>query len=113
MPKKKVANSIAAFEKALKSPQKESYILRLYITGSTPNSARAIANAKKLCEEHLPGRYELEVIDLYQQPDLAQGDQIIAAPTLIKKFPLPLRRIIGDLSKTEHVLVELNLTKKK
>jgi len=93
----------------LKSPQKEIYSLRLYITGSAPNSARAIANIKKLCEEHLPGRYELEVIDLYQQPDLARGDQIIAAPTLIKKFPPPLRRVIGDLSKTEHVLVELNL----
>ena len=73
------------------------------------SSVHAIANVKKICEEHLKGRYELEVIDLYQQPQLAQGEQIIAAPTLIKKLPLPLRRIIGDMSKTERVLVGLDL----
>ena len=74
---------------------------------------RAIANVKKICEEHLQGRYELDVVDLYQQPQLAKGEQIIAAPTLIKKLPLPLRRIIGDMSKTERVLVGLDLRKKE
>ena len=92
--------------------QEKHYVLRLYVTGTTPQSVRAITNIKKICEEHLKGRYELEVIDLYQQPQLAQGEQIIAAPTLIKKLPLPLRRIIGDMSKTERVLVGLDLRKK-
>jgi circadian clock protein KaiB len=90
----------------------EHYILKLYVAGQTPRSLSAIANIKKICEEHLQGRYELEVIDLYQQPQLAQGDQIIALPTLIKKIPPPLRRIIGDLSDTERVLVGLDIKKK-
>jgi len=89
------------------------YILRLYIAGRTPRSVDAITNIKKICEEYLQGRYELEVIDLYQQPQLAQGEQIIAVPTLIKKLPLPLRRIIGDMSNTERVLVGLDLRKKE
>jgi len=88
------------------------YVLRLYVTGTTPNSLSAIANIKKICEEHLEGRYGLQVIDLYQQPSLAKGEQIIATPTLIKKLPLPLRRIIGDMSSTERVLVGLDLRKK-
>jgi len=112
MSKKKVRDSTEAFERTLVSPQKETYILRLYVTGTTPQSVRAIANVKKICEEHLQGRYELEVVDLYQQPQLAEGEQIIAAPTLIKKLPLPLRRIIGDMSKTERVLVGLDLRKR-
>ena len=85
------------------------YTLRLFVTGTTPKSIKAISNIKKICEEHLKGRYDLEVVDLYLQPDLAKGEQIIAAPTLIKKLPLPLRRIIGDLSGTERVLVGLDL----
>lgn len=93
----------------MKKPQKENYLLRLYVTGSTPQSIRAIENIKNICEEHLKGRYELEVIDLYQKPNLAQGEQIIAAPTLIKKLPEPLKRIIGDMSNTERVLVGLDL----
>ena len=88
------------------------YILRLYIAGQTPKSVNAITNIKKICGEHLQGRYELEVVDLYQQPQLAQGEQIVAVPTLIKKLPLPLRRIIGDMSNTERVLVGLDLRKK-
>lgn len=92
--------------------QPETFLLRLYVTGLTPKSVRAIANIKKICEEHLKGRYVLEVIDLYQQPQLAQGEQIIAAPTLIKALPQPLRRIIGDLSDTERVLVGLDLRRK-
>jgi circadian clock protein KaiB len=85
------------------------YTLRLYVTGLTLNSRKAIANIKKICEEHLHGRYDLEVIDIYQQPTLAKGEQILAAPTLIKKLPLPLRRFIGDMSNTERILVGLDL----
>jgi circadian clock protein KaiB len=90
----------------------QTYLLRLYVTGMTPNSVHAIANIKRICEEHLHGHYELEVIDLYQQPELAEGEQIIAAPTLIKKLPLPLRRIIGDMSSSERVLVGLDLRRR-
>jgi circadian clock protein KaiB len=113
MPRKQVLDSIKAYEQSPAGSQEERYILRLYITGMTPQSVRAIANIKKICEEHLQGRYELEVVDLYQQPQLAKGEQIIAAPTLIKKLPLPLRRIIGDMSKTERVLVGLDLREKE
>ncbi len=87
------------------------YVLRLYVAGKSPKSVNAIANIKKICEENLQGRYELDVIDLYQQPQLAQGEQIIALPTLIRKLPLPLRRIIGDMSNTERVLVGLDIRK--
>lgn len=87
----------------------DAFVLRLYVAGQTPKSLLAITNIKKICEENLQGRYDLEVIDLYQQPQLAQGEQIIALPTLIKKLPLPLRRVIGDLSNTEHVLVGLDI----
>jgi circadian clock protein KaiB len=100
------------FEQALAENAREQYLLRLYITGTTPNSIRAIENIRSICEEHLQGRYDLEVIDLYQQPSLAEGEQIIAAPTLIRKLPLPLRRIIGDMSQTERVLVGLDLRPK-
>jgi circadian clock protein KaiB len=112
MPKMKTLDSTQAFERTLVSPKKSIYLLRLYVTGMTPKSVRAIANVKKICEDHLKGRYELEVIDLYQRPQLAEGEQIIAAPTLIKKLPLPLRRIIGDMSNLERVLVGLDLRKK-
>jgi circadian clock protein KaiB len=97
-----------------KPPKAKSnrYILRLYVAGHTPKSIDAITNIKIICEEYLKGRYLLEVIDLYQQPQLAQGEQIIALPTLIKKLPLPIRRIIGDMSNTERVLVGLDLRKK-
>lgn len=97
---------------ALREAESNHYILRLYVAGQTPKSICAIANIKRICEENLRGQYELEVIDLYQQPQLAQGDQIIAVPTLIRKIPLPLRRIIGDMSNTERVLVGLDLRKK-
>lgn len=88
------------------------YILKLYVAGQSPKSAAAIANINKICEDNLQGRYQLDVIDLYQQPQLAQGEQIIAIPTLIRKLPLPLRRIIGDMSNTERVLVGLDIRKK-
>ena len=89
------------------------YILRLYLTGTTNRSVLALTNLKKICEDYLEGRYVLEVIDLYQKPFLAKDEQIIAAPTLIKKLPLPLRRIIGDMSNEEKVLLGLDLKKEK
>ena len=92
---------------------KEKYVLRLYITGMTPRSAQAIRNIRKICEEHLKGRYELEVIDIGQQPELAKEGEIIAAPTLVKRLPLPLRKLIGTMSDTERVLIGLNITHKK
>ena len=87
----------------------ERYVFRLFVTGILPNSARAVANSKAICEQYLKGRYELEIIDIYQQPDLALTEQIIAVPVLIKKFPLPEERLIGDLSNTEKVLKGLHL----
>ncbi|MFT5590857.1 MAG: circadian clock protein KaiB [Bradyrhizobium sp.] len=113
MPNKKLIDSIAAFEGAQKDSKNEHYILRLYVVGTSPQSMRAINNLKSICEEYLQGRYELEVIDLYQQPQLTQGEQIIASPTLIKKLPLPLRRVIGDMSNEERVLVGLDLLPKQ
>ena len=83
--------------------------LRLYVAGQTPNSVRAFANLKSLCEEHLAGRYRVEVIDLLVNPALAKGDQIVAVPTLVRKLPEPVRKIVGDLSKTERVLVGLDV----
>lgn len=83
--------------------------LRLYVAGQTPKSLTAFANLKKICENHLPGRYEIEVIDLLEQPQLSKGDQILAIPTLVRKLPQPMRKIIGDLSDTERVLVGLDL----
>lgn len=87
----------------------ERYVLRLYVTGSSPQSIRAIANIKKFCEENLQGRYSLEVVDLYLRPDLAKTEQLVAAPTLVKKLPHPLRRIIGDMSDKERIFVGLEL----
>lgn len=88
---------------------KPAYHLSLFIAGATPRSMRAVANLKKICTEHLDGNYTLDVVDLYQQPELAEGEQIIAVPTLIKKAPLPVRRVLGDLSDTARVLAALDL----
>jgi len=88
---------------------KQVYILRLFITGASPNSSRAIANLKEICEKHLKGNYELEIIDVYQQPLIAQSEQVIALPMLIKMSPSPVRRLIGDMSDTEKVLRGLGL----
>ena len=112
MTEEQYPDATAAFERVLADSMAETYVLRLYVTGSTPRSLSAIAEVRRLCEEHLHGHYDLEVIDLYQQPQLAEGEQIIAAPTLIRKLPLPLRRIIGDMSQSERVLVGLDLRKK-
>ncbi len=89
--------------------KKELYFLRLFVTGASPNSARAIANIKSICEQNLGTSYKLEIIDVYQQPLIAENEQIVALPLLIKKFPLPERRLIGDLSDTEKVLRGLGL----
>ena len=112
MGRKSGETSTEKFEKAAAMRDQATYVLRLYVTGMTPKSTRAIANVLKICEENLSGRYELEVIDIYQQPKLAKGEQIIAAPTLIKKLPLPLRRLIGDMSDTERFLVGIDLKTK-
>jgi circadian clock protein KaiB len=88
----------------------DHYKLRLFVTGSTPRSVRAIANMRRICEENLSGRYDLEVVDVYENPDATRELQIVATPTLVKILPEPLRRIIGDLSDRERVLAGLNLT---
>jgi len=113
MKQKKVRDSTKSFEKVLRKPLKEKYVLRLYVTGMTPRSTRAIQSIKKICDEDLKGRCDLEVIDIYQRPMLAQGEQIIATPTLVKKLPLPLRRFIGDMADTERILLGLDLRPKK
>jgi len=113
--KHNTSDIFADFEKAAKSaePGRQKYVLRLYVAGINPRSSAAIRSITEICEEHLKGRYELEVIDIYQQPTLAKGEQIIAAPTLIKKLPLPLRRFIGNLADKERILVGLDLRPKK
>jgi circadian clock protein KaiB len=113
MGRQKTGTIVAEFEKALAGSKVEKYVLRLYVAGMTPKSTKALANVKRICEEHLKDRCELEVIDIYQQPKLAKGEQIVAAPTLIKRLPLPLRRLIGDMSDTEKFLVGLDLKPKK
>lgn len=89
--------------------KEEIYELRLYVAGQTPKSVTAFSNLKKYCEEHLKGRYKIEVIDLLKNPKLAEGDQILAIPTLVRKVPVPIRKIIGDLSNEEKVLVGLDI----
>ena len=89
-----------------------THILRLYVAGQTPKSIEALTNLKKICEEHLAGHYQLQVVDLLKNPQLARGDQILAIPSLVRKLPLPVRKIIGDLSNTERVLVGLDLRSK-
>ncbi len=105
----RVKSATKRFEKALAGEgPKDKYVLKLYITGMTRRSQEALRNIEKLCRDRLGSNYELEVIDIYQQPTLAKGDQIIAVPTLIKKLPLPLRRIIGDLSNEERIVLGLD-----
>ena len=111
--KKKNSATTEAFEKSgAAPPPAERYVLRLYVTGMTPRSTEAFATIKALCEDRLHGRYELEVIDIYQHPQLAIDEQIIAVPTLVKKLPAPLRRLVGDLTNVERVLLGLDLRRK-
>jgi circadian clock protein KaiB len=111
--KKKIKSAAEEDYMTVSALSGNKYKLRLYITGTTSRSILAITNLKKICEEYLEGRYELEVIDLYKKPSLAKGDQIIAAPTLIKQLPLPFRRIIGDMSNKEKVLLGLDIKEVK
>lgn len=110
---KKKKETARAKEWNVSKVEKEKYVLRLFVTGTSPQSVRAISNIREICDEYLEGRYELEVIDLYQHPEMARTEQIIAAPTLIRKLPLPLRKIIGDLSGNERVLAGLDLREVK
>lgn len=104
--------TVKAMERSLKKKRNERYVLRLYITGTTPKSLRAVKSIKGICEAHLDGRYDLEVVDIFQQPSLASGEQIVAVPTLVKQLPFPVRRLIGDLTDKERVLLGLDLQKK-
>ena len=105
-------DSTRAFEKAVAGCAKATYRLKLYVTGSTPRSVMAIENIKRICEEQLKGRYKLEIVDLYKDPEAALKDDLVVAPTLVKKLPLPLRTFIGDLSQTERILIGLDLAPK-
>jgi circadian clock protein KaiB len=102
-----------AFEKGLESAADTNYVLRLFVSGMTPCSLRAIQNISDICQEYLDGRYELEVVDIYQHPEKGKAEQVIAAPTLIKKLPMPICKFIGDLSEKEKILIGLNLVPKE
>ncbi len=104
-----IVDSTREFEKALTEAGKQHYLLRLYVAGQARKSLAAFQNLKLFCEEHLHGQYTIEVIDLLENPRLARGDQILAIPTLVRKLPEPVKKIIGDLSNTERVLVGLDL----
>jgi len=91
----------------------ETFELRLYVAGQTPKALRAFSNLRKICDEHLAGRYSIEVIDLLEDPQLGRGDQILALPTLVRRLPAPIKKIIGDLSNTERVLVGLDLRQRQ
>ena len=108
-PKAAPGISAQAFERAIARHPQGQLVLKLYVSGMTPRSRRAIDNIQKLCEEHLSGGYDLEIIDIYQQPALAKDDQIIAVPTLVRKLPLPLRRVIGDMSDHGRILLVLGV----
>jgi circadian clock protein KaiB len=111
--KKTRKDNIAEFEEALERSTSDVYILRLYVSGVSPKSIRAIHNVKKICQEYLAGRYQLEIIDVYEKPKLAAGEEIIAVPTLIKKLPAPLRRLIGDMSNIKAFLLGMDLVPPK
>ena len=106
---KRPIDDAAAFEAGLIRPRGERYVLRLYVAGRSQKSRRAVANIEAFCEENLKGRFDLEIVDVYENPVLAKGDQILAVPTLIRRLPLPLRRFIGDLSRKEKLIVGLDL----
>lgn len=113
--KTKLRDATGAFEETIKQKalKRAKYILRLYVTGSSGRSMRAVHNLKKLCEEYLPNEYDLEVIDIYKDPEAAREAQIIAAPTLVKKLPEPIRKFVGDLSNTQKILIGLDIYKRQ
>lgn len=100
---------LRAWEEAASRPDERRFVLKLYVTGMTARSTRAVQNIRALCEEHLSGRYELEVVDVYQQPALARTEEIVAAPTLVRRSPLPVRRLLGDMSDRARVLAGLGV----
>jgi circadian clock protein KaiB len=104
-----MSNTLEDTDDGAAAAVKPCYVLRLYITGATPRSALALANVRKICEEHLKGCYALEIIDISLRPELADGEQIIAVPMLIKQFPLPMRRFFGEMSNTQNILTALDL----
>ncbi len=112
MARAKTKDIAKELEKKIEHAASQKYVLKLYVTGMTPRSMNAVANIRKICEEHLKGRYSLDIIDIYKQPVLAKGEQIIAAPTLIRKLPFPLRKFIGDMTNTERILLGLDLRPK-
>jgi circadian clock protein KaiB len=109
---KKQRDEAAALARAAKAQAKARYVLKLYVAGATRKSEAAIRSVTEICETHLKDRYDLEIIDIYQQPTLAKGEQILAAPTLIRKLPLPLRKLIGDMANQDKVLIGLDLRPK-
>ncbi len=113
MARRKSDQARQSLGKAAARQHKPKYVLRLYVAGITPRSTEAIANVTNFCEERLAGRYDLEIIDIYQQPILAKGEQIIAVPTLVKELPSPLRRLIGNMSQKDRIIVGLDLRQKK
>ncbi|MDR7665365.1 circadian clock KaiB family protein [Methanosarcina sp. Z-7115] len=104
--------STETFEEAFAKTRDEKYVLRLYVAGMNPKSVQAIDNVKRICEEYLPGKYQLEVIDIYQNPIFAKDGQIVAAPTLIKELPLPLKKLIGSMANTDRVLLGMDIKSK-
>ncbi len=104
-----IDQTLQEFEKLVSDLAQPTYLFRLYVSGNSARSARAIASVRQICDEHLPGHYELEVIDVYQQPAATKSAQIIAVPTLIKELPFPPQRFVGDMSNTERIVVGLNL----
>ena len=106
-------DATGAYEMTYLETDEGNYVLRLYVSGMTPNSQRAIENVRKICAEHLEGRYQLEIIDIYQQPNFAKEGQIVATPTLVKELPEPLRKFIGDMSQTERILMGLGIRTRK
>ena len=106
-------DATGAYEMTYLETDEGNYVLRLYVSGMTPNSQRAIENVRKICAEHLEGRYQLEIIDIYQQPNFAKEGQIVATPTLVKELPEPLRKFIGDMSHTERILLGLDIRTRK
>jgi circadian clock protein KaiB len=113
MPSKPTPKDSPPVRQTYGAAQSTDWDLRLYVAGMTTRAATAFANLKKLCDEHLPGQYRIEIIDLLKEPKLAHGDQIVAVPTLVRRLPQPVRKIIGDLSNTERVLVGLDLRPRK
>jgi circadian clock protein KaiB len=102
-------NTLKQLEKIVADLAQPSYVFRLYVSGTTPRSSMAVANVRRLCERYLPGRYQLEVIDVYKQPAATRQQQVVAVPTLIKEVPLPPQRFVGDMSDTERIVIGLNL----